>query len=594
MDATIEYSARLTAWQEKLAVSERRHRWLGNLRVLFAIVVLGLGGYLCRSQAHVGFVFVVILCGLSLSGMVHARVLRAKDFAKRAIQYYRHGLDRLQNRWAGKGIAGNEFLAPDHPYAADLDLFGKGSLFELINASQTQAGRGTLAAWLLHRAEPDEITARQRAVDELRPKLDLREELALLAEELRAQIHTDKLKAWARQTSESVPTKVRLLAFCLPLLTLGLFFYALLGGSFVPLVLGVALQAGFALGYRRQVSQIMEAIHAPVDELKWLAGLLTRLEKESFQSPRLQKLQLSWTQSGVTASASIDRLARLVDWLESRNNILFAPICCFWLWGTQFAFAIGAWKAEFGPRISEWLLGLGEMEALSSLAGYAFEHPADVFPELISDSQAPLVEAEGLGHPLIPEGGCVRNDIRLSHESSLLVVSGSNMSGKSTWLRALGANLVLAMAGAPVRARKLRLSPLQIGASIRTMDSLQEGVSRFYAEITRLSQIIKLTEQPPPLLFLLDELLSGTNSHDRRLGAASIVRSLIHRGAIGMITTHDLALTHIVEEVRPHGANVHFEDQIANGRMSFDYQLRAGIVEKSNALELMRSVGLEI
>ena len=179
-------------------------------------------------------------------------------------------------------------------------------------------------------------------------------------------------------------------------------------------------------------------------------------------------------------------------------------------------------------------------------------------------------------------------------ETRLLVVSGSNMSGKSTWLRTLGVNLVLAMAGAPVCAGRLRFAPLQIGASIRTMDSLQEGVSRFYAEIHRLSQIIKLAEKPPPLFFLLDELLSGTNSHDRRLGAASIVRSLLDRGAVGMITTHDLALTHIVEEVKPLGANAHFEDQIENGRMSFDYRLRPGIVQKSNALALMRSVGLDV
>ncbi len=199
-----------------------------------------------------------------------------------------------------------------------------------------------------------------------------------------------------------------------------------------------------------------------------------------------------------------------------------------------------------------------------------------------------------MGHPLIAEDRCVPNDVQLGPDRRLIVVSGSNMSGKSTYLRAIGVNLVLALAGAPVRARKFRLSPLHLGASIRTVDSLQEGTSRFYAEITRLSQILKLAGQGKALVFLLDEILGGTNSHDRRIGAACVARSLVQRGALGLMTTHDLALTRIVEELQPPGANFHFEDQIQDGRISFDYRLRPGIVEKSNALELMRSVGLEV
>ena len=594
MQAIIEYPARLSDRQRETEKLEKRHRLLGNLRLLFVVAVLALAAFICHSQVHIGFVILVVICGLFLSGMIHARVLASIDFAKRATRFYRHGMDRLQNRWAGKGVPGTEFLTPDHPYAIDLDLFGHGSLFELINAAQTQMGRSTLASWLLHRAEPGEIAARQRAVDELRPKLDLREELSLMAEALHSQIHTEKLIAWAEHRFQPVPPAIRILAFCLPLFLIGLFLYALSGGSSIPFILGVLAQCLFVLYSQRQVSLIIKAIQAPVNELKWLSSLFARMEKESFNTPELQKLQSGWNHSGIPASASISRLAKLVDWLDSRNNLIFAPICCFFLWGTQFAFAIEAWRKLFGCHVSEWLRCLGEMEALSSLAGYAFEHPADVFPELLSDINPTLIDAENLGHPLIPENLCVRNSLLFSKEIRLMVVSGSNMSGKSTWLRALGTNLVLAMAGAPVRASRLRLTPLQIGASIRTSDSLQEGISRFYAEITRLQQIVKLTEQTPPVIFLLDELLSGTNSHDRRLGAASIVRSLVVRGAIGMITTHDLALTHIVDELQPHGANFHFEDQIENGRMSFDYRLRSGIVQKSNALALMRSVGLQV
>jgi DNA mismatch repair ATPase MutS len=244
--------------------------------------------------------------------------------------------------------------------------------------------------------------------------------------------------------------------------------------------------------------------------------------------------------------------------------------------------------------IQDWLLALGEMEALASLAGYAYEHPADVFPELVADSASPLIEARGLAHPLIAESSAVRNDILLDSNLPLHVISGSNMSGKSTWLRAIGANLVLALAGAPVRARQFRMTSLQIGASIRTVDSLQEGVSRFYAEIKRLRQIVQLTEQPGRMVFLIDEVLGGTNSHDRQIGAAYIVKALVNRGAVGLITTHDLALTRVVEEVKPRGANFHFEDQLADGKLSFDYRLQPGVVTKSNALDLMRSIGLDV
>ena len=325
-----------------------------------------------------------------------------------------------------------------------------------------------------------------------------------------------------------------------------------------------------------------------------LSNLLGRLEGESFRAIRLQELQAKWKQDGVWASASLRRLTVLVDWVDAHSKFFFAVIGPFFLLRTQIAFASEAWRARHRPMIADWLMALGEMEALSSLAGYAYEQAADVFPELVVNSISPFIEAQGLAHPLLAEASAVRNDMLLDSHHPLLVISGSNMSGKSTWLRAIGSNLVLAMAGAPVRARAFRLTTVQIGASIRTVDSLQEGVSRFYAEIKRLRQIIQMTDQRQRVVFLIDEVLSGTNSHDRQIGAASIVKALVDRGAVGLITTHDLALTHIVEEVKPPGANFHFEDQLAGGKLSFDYLLRPGVVQKSNALDLMRSIGLDV
>ena len=262
------------------------------------------------------------------------------------------------------------------------------------------------------------------------------------------------------------------------------------------------------------------------------------------------------------------------------------------LWDVHLVHAVERWRRLSGPAVRRWLRAVGEMEALSSLAGYHDEHPDDVFPEMSAGS--PCFDGELLGHPLLPGAVMVRNDVRLTGDLRVLVVSGSNMPGKSTLLRTVGINAVLAQAGAPVRAHRLRLTRLEIGASIRIQDSLQAGVSRFYAEITRLGLIMRRARDTPPVLFLIDELLHGTNSHDRLIGAEAIVRRLVERGALGLITTHDLALARVADTLGARGANVHFEDVLEDGRMRFDYRMQPGVVQHSNALALMRSVGLDV
>jgi len=300
-------------------------------------------------------------------------------------------------------------------------------------------------------------------------------------------------------------------------------------------------------------------------------------------------LRAALDRDGVPASRQIERLRRLVALLDARRNQFFAPFALLLLWTTNIAFAIERWRTESGAEIVKWIDAIGEMEALLSLSSFAFEHPAFVMPEVI-DGDA-IFDGDAVGHPLIPDDRRVANDVRIGGQLRLLIVSGSNMSGKSTLMRSIGINTILALAGAPVCAARLRVSPMSVGASISLNDSLQEGASRFYAEILRIRDILRT---PPPLLFLLDEVLGGTNSHDRRIGAEAIIRSLVARGAIGLLTTHDLALAKIAEELAPRAANVHFEDHIENGEVMFDYRMRPGVVTKSNALELMRAVGIEV
>ncbi len=435
--------------------------------------------------------------------------------------------------------------------------------------------------------------ARQAAVSELRPRLDLREDLALLGEGVRSGEDAQSLTAWATAQPWHVSIWLRATAIALALLAVVTLILWVSGFGGTPFLVALILGRAFAFRYRAQVGRVVSSVDAAGRDLVLLSGVLSRLEQERFTSPRLVELRAALDVEGLAASRQIARLNRLIDLLDAQRNTIFAPVAVLLLWPVQLAIAIEGWRQKSGPAVVRWLSAVGELEALSSLAGHAYERPQDPFPELTESGTC--FEGEGLGHPLIPESRNVRTDLQLSAERlRVLIVSGSNMSGKSTLLRTLGTNTVLALAGAPVRARRLRLSPLQVGASIRIQDSLQAGASRFYAEITRLRQIVELTEGELPVLFLLDEILHGTNSHDRLIGAEGVVRGLIERGAIGLVTTHDLALARIADELAPHAANVHFEDHLEGGKMSFDYQLRPGIVQRSNALELMRSVGLEV
>ncbi len=522
----------------------------------------------------------------------HEFVERGIQAAKRAVRFHEHGLARLGDRWSGIGERGESFADPHHLYAGDLDVFGEGSLFQLLCTARTSAGESALADWLCRPAPPGEILDRQQAVEELRHKLDLREELALLGTDVRSGVHPEALSRWAARPVVVFPKGVRWVAFLLSALTLGslapLFWET---PRLAPFLIALLLEAAFAVLVRSRVNEVIEAVDSPARDLRLLSDVLSRLEAEKFDSPLLKKLRARLDTADRPASVRIARLERLVEYLDWRGNNMFTAVARLLFWGTQFALAIEAWRQESGPHIEGWLRAVGEIEALCALSGYAYENPEDPFPELAETS---CFEAEGLGHPLVPRAELVRNDLSIGGDLRLLVVSGSNMSGKSTLLRSVGLNAALAQAGAPVRARRLRLSPLAIGASMRPVDSLQEHTSRFYAEIKRLRAIVALTEEELPVVFLLDELLSGTNSHDRRIGAEAVVKGLAGRGAIGLVTTHDLALTKITEQLGVRAANVHFEDRIENGEMVFDFKMRPGVVERSNALALMRSIGLDV
>jgi hypothetical protein len=511
----------------------------------------------------------------------------------RAIHFYDQGCARLDGAWAGSGVAGDRFLQPTDPCARDLDLFGRGSLFELLCTARTRAGEETLAQWLVAPATPDEVRARQAAAIELSPLLDFREALAILGEDVGVGVRRAELAAWGEADALLPTGHFGVIAAMLAVAwLLSMVAWQVWGAPDLLVLSTTVINLILYYRYRLPVGNAVHAAEEAGRDLQLLAEVLAAFEKQTFTSPRLVQLQSQLHQGGVPPSRAIAKLNRIVEYLESGHNLFVRLLDFVLFYRLQFALAAETWRRRFGPSLRLWLQVLGELEALASLGGYTYEHPEDVFPEFAE--QAPCFVAEGLAHPLIPRDRAIANDLRLDAGLPLILVSGPNMAGKSTFLRGIGVNAVLAQCGAPVRAARLKLSPLVVTASICVLDSLEGGISRFYAEIHRLKRIVDLTHGPVSVLFLLDELLSGTNSHDRLIGSRSIVTSLVERGAIGLVTTHDLALTAIPDEIGARAMNCHFEDHLEGGELRFDYKLYPGVVQTSNALPLMRSIGLEV
>ncbi|TPV94282.1 MAG: DNA mismatch repair protein MutS [Myxococcales bacterium FL481] len=526
----------------------------------------------------------------------HERLARRLVESSRRTGYYARALRRLDEQWQDDGCVDRSFVPPDHPYAADLDLFGPGSLFQRISEARTQRGQRRLAAWFCEPAPFPEVAARQRSLVELRSRCELREALAVAGPDL-AVVDVEATAAWGR-----APTPGRLTAWWL-----GPAAWVLPAGFVVSLVAAwqqwlplwpaavvLALEALVMHRLRHVISQTRVELERQQPAVAALGRMLSCVETQAFDEPSLRNHSEHLRVDEALPSTQVSRLNRRVSFFEAYFGGWFAVIAFPLLWPVHCLRALEAWRRESGPAVDRWLDGLAEFEARLSLAAYAFENPEDTFPVL--DEAGPRFVATALGHPLLPRATCVANDIALDPTHQALLVSGSNMSGKSTFLRSVGINAVLAQAGAPVRATHLALSPLRIGATVRVEDSLQAGRSRFYAEIVRLKAIVDLATDAPTghALFLLDEVFHGTNSRDRRISASALIRRLLAANAVGLVTTHDLELTKIADELAPRLRNVHFCDELRDDVLHFDYRVRPGVVQRSNAQALMQAVGLAL
>ena len=485
---------------------------------------------------------------------------------------------------------GQEFTDPGHFYATDLDLFGRGSLFQLLCSARTQAGRETLASWMKQPASMEDVAARHGAISELRGRQDLREALAAVGNLEVSNCRPETFRAWVKAPPWLFPLwgppLAAALAFVMILLPI-LYGIGVLGlhALLIRLEVVTLLEISVAAIFMRRVRAIDASVRPLSVELPIVSEILGIMERENFSSKYLTTLRDRTRE----AQIPVAKLRRIVGLLKERDNPWTTYVSYPLMSGTQLTMAIDRWRGRYGSQMLEWLATVGELDALISLSAYAYEHPLDIFPELRSED--PMIEAEGIGHPLLREGTCVRNDLRLGGEVRFVIISGSNMSGKSTFVRAVGLNTVLAWMGAPVRCVKLSLSRLTVGASVGIQDSVIDGRSHFLAEMQRLRRMIDVASETP-LLYLTDEIMSGTNSQDRRIATEWVVRALVLRGAIGIITTHDLALTEIASDGLP-GGNVHFEDTGESGNLTFDYRLRPGLLTHSNALNIAHMLGID-
>jgi hypothetical protein len=587
-----EYRRRLHAIEARIAELDRLSDRISSIRIVLAVLGVAAIWWSTQSATWLRYVWLAPPALFAAAVVHHSRVRRARARTERAARHYRVGLARIEDRWSGLGNPGTELEDPQHPYAADLDLFGHGNLFELLSTARTRMGERTLARWLLSPAPTSTVLQRQQSVEELRDRLDFREDLAVLGESAEAGVRPEELSRWAESANQLTRRWILPVAVLLPALLVAAVVLWNVTAMASPLVAILLVEIGVLRLLHKRLTEVLGSTEQAFDKLSLLADLTARLEREPLQAPHSKQLLERLSSAGVPASRAIARLATTVQFIESRRNPIIQILDLPLLYSVHAALAAERWRRDHGGAVAAWLAAIGELEALISLSAYSHEHPDDPFPELVDGDAA--FDGVALGHPLLPREACVRNDVTIGGPTRVLLISGSNMSGKSTLLRTVGINTVLAMAGAPVRARQLRLSPLQVGANIRINDSLHEGSSRFYAEITRLRHLNETALRKPSLLFLLDEVLQGTNSRDRFIGAQGVIRALIERGAIGLVTTHDLALTSLDVGGAERLRNLHFQDQLVDGRMLFDFKLHEGVVTKSNGIELMRSIGLDV
>ncbi len=490
---------------------------------------------------------------------------------------------------------GTEYIDPGHPYTSDLDIYGKNSLFQYLNRASTSSGRDQLAGWLNRTSPGFEITRRQASAEELSRMLDWRQEF-LATGRMSEETPEDQalLLNWLKEASFIATSKwFRLLLIILPSLTL---LSTVLAFFWIPYnipVFLVLVQLGMVGVNLRRINHHHNQLSRKFNLINKFSRLITMIEKETFKSAYLQELRDGLSTSGIKAGEQLHALSRLLVQFDRRLNMVMGLILnALVMWDLQCVLRLERWKIANAGEVPNWFKTLGKFEALNSFAAFKYNLPDTAFPEISRDGV--ILEAESLGHPLIPAGENIRNNISIGRMGTFMLITGSNMAGKSTFLRTIGVNMILANAGAPVLAGKMIWEPVSLLTSMRVRDSLSSRESTFYAELKRLRMIIEVLKSGEQVLVILDEILKGTNSRDKHFGSEMFIRQMIREGCTGLIATHDLELSKLEEEFPDNLTNYCFEVQIDREEFIFDYKLRRGVCQTLNATELMKKMGITI
>ena len=594
--ARLAYGLRLEAAKRELLQLDRQSAWVANLRMVVFAAALLLGGMTAfhRLSSRGWWGTLAAFAVFLLLVVVHSRLSAAEARKREHVTLNERGLARLDGRWRSFSGRGEAYAPAGHLYAADLDVVGQGSLFQLLDETATLAGEAALASALLDPPPLEVARGRQGAVRELAALLDFRQ--ALVAEARAAaprKANPAPFIGWAEAPPRLTRVGwVRPLPFFLPPLTLALY---LLGNEdrvpgwafWIPL----ALQLGVVLLSRAAFTELFNTLSMGEGGLVRLEASFAQVEAQRFTDPLLLRLTGGLGGEGAPVSALMKSLSRRYGLAELRRNQLHPLINTLTLFDALTLFRLEAWRRQHGAKVRGWFEALAELEMLSCLGGFAHDRPEATYPELLSEGTRFV--ASGLGHPLLDAP--VANDVTLAAAGHGLVITGSNMSGKTTLLRAMGVTVVLARAGAPVTAEKLEVTGLALMTSMRVKDSLERGVSYFYAEVQRLKAVLDgARAEGGQALVLLDEILLGTNTRERQIASYEVLTLLVATGALVAISTHDLTLATLETETAGRMRNVHFRDELKGEEMSFDYQLRPGVVETTNALRVLRLAGIPV
>jgi hypothetical protein len=491
---------------------------------------------------------------------------------------------------------GNEFYHDDHPYAGDLDIFGRASVYQYINRTNSEQGNELMAKWLSFPATADIIKKRQNAVQELANKSAWRQELQAITRESPVTIYAEKtIEHWLEEKNQFIHNNFwQLVRFIVPVLAIGtVVCYTIDLITYPQFMLSMLVFFIIAFAITKKVYPVYGKLNKIAKEIDTLARSIAFIERSDMHDQFLTELKNEPGTGITTASHSIHKLNKIFNRFDYRlNPLVFIPLNVLVLWDLQQVLQLEKWKEDNNQKINHWFHTLAEFEALSSLGTLAFNHPHWCFPEL--NTEQPEFTAKGLGHPLIDPKKSVVNSYSTIGEAQISIITGSNMAGKSTFLRSVGVSMVLAAMGAPVYASQLRLSPMKMMSSMRVKDNLEESTSTFYAELKKLKSIIDAVKTNESIFILLDEILRGTNSHDRHTGSRSLIRQLIHEKASGIIATHDLELASLEKEFTSSIHNFHFDVQIDGPELYFDYTLKTGICQSFNAAILMKKIGIEL